>query len=132
MKLISGVLAVCAAMVLMVEVQATEKVLIRGRKTYLVTVVAGSHGEVSPSKRASVLEGASKTYTVKPNAGYLIDSLTVNGAPQKSLPTTKGKSYTLKLKNIKDNVTINATFTTKRSIKSLAVGSQVSVVDAKK
>jgi endoglucanase len=132
MKLVASVLTLCAVMMCLSEAQASEKLLIRGRQKFVIKVVAGSNGTVSPAKTATVLEGSSKNYTVKPKAGYIIDSLTVNGAPQKSLPSTKGTSYTLKLKNVKDNLTINATFATRRSIKSLSVGSQVSVVDAKK
>ena len=131
MKLVSTVLALGAAMLFFSEVHASEKVFIRGKKKYLITVVAGTNGSVSPSSKSQVLEGSSKSYTVKPKAGYLINTLTVNGAPQKSLPNTKGKSYTLKLKNIKDNLTIDATFATRRALSGLSVGSQVSVVDAK-
>lgn len=131
MKLVTYLSALGAAVLMFTEVHASEKVLIRGRKQFLITVVAGKNGAVSPSKRSQVVEGSSKTYTVTPKSGYLIESLTVNGAPQKSLPTTKGKSYSLKLKNIKDNLTITATFATRRTVKSMSVGSQVSVVDAK-
>ena len=127
MAALLAAIALCA-----LHADASDGVSIRGKRSYLITVIAGKNGKVSPSKRTTALSGTTKTFVVTPNKGYLIDSLTVNGAPQKGLPTRAGKAFTLNLKNIKDNLTISAAFASSRTVKTLSVGSQVSVVDAKK
>ncbi len=44
-------------------------------KTYLVTATAGSGGTISPSSQ-TVDHGATASFTVKPNSGYVVDSVT--------------------------------------------------------
>jgi hypothetical protein len=125
--------ALLAAMSLYaLSANASDEVSIRGRKTYLLKVVSGQHGKVSPSKRSTALAGATKNYVVTPDRGYLIDTLTVNGAPLKGLPKKLGKAFSFTLKNIRDNLTVIAKFATSRTRRPLSVGNQVSVVDAKK
>ena len=109
-----------------------EQVSSRAAKTYTVKVVAGKNGKVSGKKTVKVKAGGSVEYTVTPSKGYLIDALTVNGAPSKKLPSKAGKAYTLKISKINENKTVNAAFVTKRTVTSLSVGSQITVVDAKK
>ena len=108
-----------------------EQVSARAKKTYTVKVVAGKNGKVSGKKTSKVASGGKIQYTVTPSKKYLIDSLTVNGAPKKGLPTKVGKAYTLKLAKVSENTTVSVTFATKRTLSPLSVGSQITVVDAK-
>ncbi len=108
-----------------------ESVSSRAAKMYTVKVVAGKYGKLSPKKTIKVKAGGSAVYTVTPSKGYLIDTLTVNGAPSKKLPSQTGKAYTLKISKINENKTINASFAKKRTVTPLSVGSQITVVDAK-
>jgi hypothetical protein len=110
----------------------SEAVSARAAKLYTVKVVAGSNGKVSGKKTVKVKSGGKVEYTVTPSKGYLIDTLTVNGAPSKKLPSKTGKPYTLKISKIAENKTVNATFAKKRTVRPLSVGSQITVVDAKK
>lgn len=104
----------------------------RAAVLYTVKVSAGKNGKVSGKKSSKVKAGASAEYTVTPAKGYLIDTLTVNGAPSKSLPSKAGQAYKLKISKINENKTVSATFAKQRTIRSLSVGSQITVVDAKK
>lgn len=113
-------------------VEASDRVPLRAKQKYTITVLGGKNGTVSPSKSSTVVAGASKTFRVAPKPGFLIDALSVNGAPPKNLPKKTGESFTLVLKNIRENLTIKASFAKQRSIKALPVGDQLSVVDAKK
>lgn len=103
----------------------------RAKKTYTVRVSAGANGKVSGKKSTKVSAGGKIEFTVTPAKKYLIDSLTVNGAPRKGLPTKVGKSYKLKLTKINENTNVSVSFTTQRTLSSLALGSQITVVDAK-
>lgn len=108
-----------------------ESVSSRAAKMYTVKVLTGKNGKVTGKKTTKVKAGGSVEYTVTPSKGYLIDALTVNGAPSKKLPAKAGKTYTLKISKINENKTVNATFAKSRTISSLSVGSQITVVDAK-
>jgi nitrous oxidase accessory protein NosD len=108
-----------------------EQVSARAKKTYTVKVVAGKNGKVSGKKTSKVTAGGKAQYTITPSKKYLIDTLTVNGAPKKGLPSKVGKAYSLKLAKINENTTIKVTFATKRTLSPLSVGSQITVVDAK-
>jgi hypothetical protein len=126
--------AACLALTSIAPALASEdsdQVSTRAVKKYSITVKSGKNGSVSPKKKASVTAGGKAQYVITPGKTYLIDTLTVNGAPKKGLPSKKGKSYTLKLTKISENLTISATFAKNRTLSTLAVGSQVSVVDAK-
>ncbi len=109
----------------------SDQVSARAKKTYTVKVVAGKNGKVSGKKTIKVTAGGKAQYTVTPSKKYLIDTLTVNGAPKKGLPSKVGKAYTLKLTKINENTTVSVTFATKRTLSPLSVGSQITVVDAK-
>ena len=133
-KTLALVVAACVAATGISKAIASEdgaSVSARAAKTYTVKVVAGKYGKVSPKKTIKVKAGGKAEYTVTPSKGYLIDTLTVNGAPSKKLPTKAGKPYTLKISKINENKTINATFAKKRAVTPLSVGSQITVVDAK-
>ncbi len=70
---------------------------------YTLTVVQGADGVISPGT-TNVNYGASQTFTITPNTGYSIASLTVDGSS-----VTIAASYTFS--NINTNHTITATFT---------------------
>jgi hypothetical protein len=57
--------------------------------TYTITASAGANGTMSPNGPATVNEGADQSFTITPNTGYHIDTLTVDGNP-----VTPGSSYT--------------------------------------
>jgi hypothetical protein len=56
---------------------------------HTITASAGSNGLISPSGSVSVLDGSSQTFTITPNAGYVIASLLVDG-----VSSGYGQSYT--------------------------------------
>ena len=47
--------------------------------TYTISSSAGANGSISPSGSTSVNYNGSQTYTITPNTGYQIDSVTVDG-----------------------------------------------------
>ena len=53
--------------------------------TFTITVTAGDHGKITPAT-GTVDYGSDVTYTIKPDAGYTVESLTVDGAAK--LPQT--------------------------------------------
>lgn len=71
-------------------------------KTYTITATAGANGSINPGTQ-TVNFGASKTFTFTPNAGYVVDNVTVDGANLGAL-----SSYTFT--NVTANHTINVTF----------------------
>jgi hypothetical protein len=72
--------------------------------TYKITVTQGAHGAISPGTYNGFKPGASQTYTITSDAGYHIDTLTVDGNPVNP-PVT---SYPFS--NITANHTIATTF----------------------
>ena len=113
--------------------EAEGSVTSQAAKRYKVTAkISGArNGAISPSSSRTINSGGSVSYTVTPKKGYLIESLTVNGAPKTNLPRQKGKSYSFSIKKISENKTVTVAFATARTTKALVIGSQVSVVDAK-
>jgi outer membrane protein assembly factor BamB len=71
--------------------------------TSTITASAGTNGTISPSGAVIVTYGASQTFTMKPNTGYYIATLTVDGSPVTPAPT-----YTFT--NVTANHTISVTF----------------------
>ena len=63
--------------------------------THTITVNPGLHGSISPITSSLIQDGSTPTYTITPENGYVIDSVTVNSSPI-SLVTVSGniKSYT--------------------------------------
>jgi hypothetical protein len=59
--------------------------------TFVITVSAGVNGQISPGT-GSVNYGATPTYSVTPNVGYHIVSITVNGGSV-AVTSPKGQSY---------------------------------------
>ncbi|HPZ03940.1 MAG TPA: fibronectin type III domain-containing protein [Bacteroidales bacterium] len=75
-----------------------------GTVTYTITATAGPHGTITPSGDVTVNQGASQTFTFTPEAGYRIDVVLVDGAPQVPVP----ESYTFE--NVQANHAIHVDF----------------------
>ena len=50
--------------------------------TYIIAASAGSGGSISPSGEVFVTEGGNQTFTITPNANYVIESVRVDGVNQ--------------------------------------------------
>lgn len=72
-------------------------------KTYTINASAGTGGSISLSGQTTVDCGSSKTYTITPSAGYVIDSVIVDGINVGAV-----SSYTFS--NVTSNRTIVANF----------------------
>ncbi len=70
-----------------------------------ITAAAGTNGSIDPTGVAAVTNGSNKTYTITPNAGYQVDTVTVNGI-------SIGAVTTYTFTNVTTNQTIAATFKT--------------------
>ena len=73
--------------------------------THTITPSAGSNGSISPNRLVTVPEGSNATFTIIPDAGYVVDDITVDG-------TSKGPDVSYTFTNIRANHTIHATFKT--------------------
>ncbi|PCJ52740.1 MAG: hypothetical protein COA79_23260, partial [Planctomycetota bacterium] len=71
--------------------------------TYTLTASNGSNGTITPSGAIIVISGSNKTFTMTPNAGYDVDTVTVDGASAGNV-----SSYTFS--NVTANHTISVTF----------------------
>ena len=71
--------------------------------TFTITASAGSGGSISPSGTVTVNQGANQTFTITPNSGFTVSSVTVDGANQGAIT-----SFTFS--NVQANHTISATF----------------------
>lgn len=71
--------------------------------TYAITASAGAGGTISPSGSTRVGHGDSKTYTITPNEGYEIDTVTVDGV-------NKGAVSSFTFSNVTAAHTISVTF----------------------
>jgi hypothetical protein len=71
--------------------------------TYTITATAGTGGTISPSGSVAVNEGANRTFTITPNSGYKISSVTVDG-------TSVGAVTSYTFTNVVANHTIAASF----------------------
>ena len=50
-----------------------------GNTRYTITASAGKGGEISPDGSVRVVRGSSKTFTITPDAGYVIEDVLVDG-----------------------------------------------------
>jgi len=69
--------------------------------TFTITASAGSGGIISPSGTVTVIQGANQTFTITPNSGFTVSSVTVDGVNQGAITT-----YTFN--NVQANHTISA------------------------
>ena len=74
--------------------------------TFTLTVTAGSNGQITPGT-GSVNYGATPTYTITPNLGYHIASITVNGESV-AVATPAGQNY--QFSAVTADTSIEATF----------------------
>jgi hypothetical protein len=75
-----------------------------GITTFTITASAGANGSISPSGAVVVAQGANQTFTITPNSGFSVGSVTVDGASQ-------GAVTSFTFSNVQANHTISATFT---------------------
>ena len=73
-------------------------------RTYTITATAGSGGSITPSGSVVVNHGASRSFTISPNANYTVGSVVVDGSSQ-------GAVSTYNFTNVTANHTISANFT---------------------
>ncbi|WP_129583809.1 S-layer homology domain-containing protein [Thermophilibacter mediterraneus] len=73
-------------------------------KYYKIEASAGEGGSISPSGTVSVREGADKTFTIKPDEGYTIGNVVIDGHDYRQL----GSSYTFE--DVRADHTISVTF----------------------
>ena len=81
-------------------------------QTFTITATAGTGGSISPLGVSTVNYGGKQKYTITPNAGYVLDTLFVNGIKVDSIT-----SYTF------DTVTINKTISAKFRVQTFAITS---------
>jgi len=70
---------------------------------FTITASAGSGGSISPTGNVLVNKGANQTFTITPNSGFVVSSVTVDGANQGAIT-----SFTFS--NVQANHTIAASF----------------------
>jgi hypothetical protein len=81
--------------------------------TYTITASAGANGSISPSGAVSVANGGSQTFTITPNAGYLVQDVLVDGGSVGAVTsypfTNVGADHTISASFVADpNATVNA------------------------
>jgi rhamnogalacturonyl hydrolase YesR len=74
-----------------------------GGGPFTISASAGSGGSISPTGNVSVNQGDNQTFTISPNAGFIVSSVTVDGTNVGAVP-----SYTFT--NVQANHTIIAAF----------------------
>ncbi len=74
-----------------------------GTPFFTLNATAGSNGTISPSGSVFVDPGSSKTFTITPNPGYVVDQVIVDGISQGAI-----SSYTFS--NVTQDHTISASF----------------------
>jgi len=77
-----------------------------GAVTHTINASAGTGGTISPNGSVTVAHGANQTFTITPNTGYQVSSVTVDG-------TSVGAASSYTFSNVTANHTINATFSVK-------------------
>jgi hypothetical protein len=88
--------------------------------TFTVTASAGSNGSISPSGAVTVNQGANKTFTITPNSGFAVSSVTVDG-------TNVGAVTTYTFSNVQANHTISAAFVANTFTITASAGSNGSI-----
>ena len=75
--------------------------------TYNITATAGANGTISPSGVTAVTVGTDQVYTITPDSGYKVESITIDSNPP-YLPTSGVNTYTFT--DVRSTHTIAATF----------------------
>jgi large repetitive protein len=70
---------------------------------HTITATASLHGSISPSGAVSVIDGANRSFSITPDAGYRLDTLLVD-----EIPVDSSASYTFK--NVTADHTIRVVF----------------------
>lgn len=83
--------------------------------TFNITASAGANGTISPSGTVTVTQGANQTFTMTPNSGYAVNTVTVDGTSQGAIT-----SYTFT--NVQAAHTISVTFKTAGTSTNLSQG----------
>ena len=71
--------------------------------TYTITASAGEGGSITPSGTVTVNHGASQSFTMTPDEGYVVADVTVDGV-------SRGAVATVNFTNVTANHTVSATF----------------------
>lgn len=79
----------------------------QSQQTYTVNVGSATHGSITSSNGTSADYGDNLKFTITPNAGYHITSITVDGTPI-TITNSAGQTYTFSALSV--NHTITATF----------------------
>ena len=74
--------------------------------SFSITASASAGGTISPAGASTVASGGSKSYTITPNAGYYLASVTVDG----KVIASNLASYSYTFSNVTASHTISATF----------------------
>jgi len=80
-----------------------QPVTLYAKWTTAISASAGAHGTISPSGTISAVAGQSRTFSIRPDANYHVDSVYVDGTP-----VAADTTYTFS--NISASGTISATF----------------------
>lgn len=71
----------------------------------VITATAGDHGSISPAGQMRVKRGTSQTFSLIPDAGYAVDTVSVDGGTPFAF---SGSTYTLF--NVEHDTTVHVTF----------------------
>ncbi len=85
------------------NVQGNHTISATFQASFTITASAGANGSISPSGSVVVNQGANQTFTITPNSGFKVASVTVDGANVGAVT-----SYTFS--NVQANHTISAAF----------------------
>ena len=91
--------------------------------TFDITATSGAHGTVTPGGVTTLSLGASQTYTITPNTGYTIATLTVDGNS-----ITPAASYSFS--NVQADHTISAIFSADTTAPSVPADLSASAISA--
>ncbi|MCL2511642.1 MAG: C10 family peptidase [Bacteroidales bacterium] len=81
--------------------------------TYTITATAGDNGIISPSGKVVIEEGYGKTFIITADEGYVIANVLIDGTSNAGAIANGTYTFT----NVKNDHTIEATFTPKTNIK---------------
>jgi rhamnogalacturonyl hydrolase YesR len=87
-----------------VQTNHTISVAFQAVPTFTITPTAGANGTINMPGQMTVNQGASQAFTISPNFGYTVSSVTVDGA-------NVGAVSIYTFSNVQANHTISATFT---------------------